>query len=175
MPALPPYRLQTLLEVRQRKKEAAEQAFSQAMAALAREQKRLAEMEVELTRMAERRLQRRREYLEKAMQGDMSAIEVTGSNTYLERLLALEEAHKEAIVGQKAIIAQRQEDVDAAREELLRANQDLKALEKHRETWLESVKKARQAHEEQAMDEVAQNTYLRRSGGAGGGRDDPDA
>ena len=168
MPALPPYRLQTVLEVRERKKTAAEQAFALALAELRREQKRLAEMEAELVRMQALREQRRREYLERAMKGDMSAQEVITANVFIERLQEMEAAQKDAIVGQKAIIEQREEDVAATRIELVKANQDLKALEKHKEKWLEEVKKARAAREEDVMDEMAQMIFLRNPGGGRG-------
>lgn len=164
MPALPPYRLQTLLEVRERKKEAAERYLGTCLAALKKEQDRLADMERELERMIAKRETRRREYMEQAMKGEISALDAINTNKYIERLKELEVIQVEAIDGQKGVVEQRQEDVDAARAALIAANQELKALERHKEKWVEEVKKERAAREEDAMDELAQ-TIHRRGGG----------
>jgi flagellar export protein FliJ len=161
MAALPPYRLQTLLEVRERKKEAAEQHLGTCMVALRREQDKLTAMNLELTRMVAKRETRRREFLEKAMQGDVSALDAINNNKYLERLKELETMQKEAIEGQKSVVAQRQDDVERARQELIVANQELKALEKHKEKWADEVKKARASREEDTMDELAQTVFTR--------------
>ena len=161
MPALPPYRLQTLLEIRERKKEAAERHLSACFVALRREQDKLKEMETELERMIAKRENRRREYMEKAMKGEIAAMEAINTNKYIERLKELEVVQKDAIEGQKAVVAQRQQDVDDARQAAVIANQELKALEKHREKWIEEVKKARAAKEEESFDEIAQTIFLR--------------
>ena len=68
---------------------------------------------------------------------------------------------KEAIEGQKSVVAQRQDDVERARQELIVANQELKALEKHKEKWADEVKKARASREEDTMDELAQTVFTR--------------
>jgi flagellar export protein FliJ len=161
MPALPPYRLQALVDVRERKKQAAEQHLGSCMTALRKEQEKLAEMEKELARMVNARETRRREFLEKAMQGEVSALDAINNNKYLERLKEMEVVQKDAIEGQQSIIAQRQQDVELARQQLIVANQELKALEKHREKWIDEIKKARAVKEDDAMDEMAQTIFSR--------------
>ena len=161
MAALPPYRLQALLDVRERKKEAAEQHLGACMVALRKEEEKLGEMQQELQRMINARTRRRQEFLEKAMQGEVSALDAINNNKFLERLKQQEEAQLAAIEGQKAVIAQRQQDVELARQQLIVANQELKALEKHRDKWIEEIKKARAMREEDAMDEMAQTIFLR--------------
>lgn len=163
MPALPPYRLQTLLEMRERKKEAAEQALSEAMRALQREQDKQKEMETELERMVAKREQRRREYLEKAMTGALSAGDAINANKYIDRLKELEAMQQDAIEGQKAVVRQRQDDVEGARQALVTATQELKALEKHREKWLAKIKKEIMAKQEDVMDELAQTIFQRQN------------
>lgn len=165
MPALPPYRLQTLLELRERKKEEAERELSRTMAELKAAQDKQAAMELELERMVAKREARRRDYMERAMKGEIAAMEAVNINKYIERLKEQEALQQDAIDGQKAVVAQREEDVDVARKALIKANQELKALEKHKEKWLEEVKKEIAAKEEQVMDELAQSIYLRGEGG----------
>ena len=156
MAATPEYRLATLVKLRERKKEEAEQYLATCLNALREEQKRLQEMEEELDRMIAKREAKMREYAEKSMRGEMSAQGVVGANVYIERLKEQEEEQKTAIEGQKGVIRQRQEDVDGARQDVVVATQDLQALEKHREKWEEEVKRERMVKEENRMDEIAQ-------------------
>ena len=158
---LPPYRLKTLLEVRERKKEAAEQRLAICLKALHDEKEKLKVMELELERMIAKREKRLREYLEKAMKGEVSAAEAISQDVYTKRLKELEKVQMEAIEGQKGVIRQRQEDVEAARQDLVVANQELKALEKHKENWIKQVKKEQAAKEENTLDELAQTIFLR--------------
>jgi flagellar export protein FliJ len=162
MAVKPDYRLQTVLELRERKKEECERKLGEAMGALKLEKDKQKKLEDELERMVQKREQKKREYAEKAMRGEMSASDVVGANTYLERLKEQEEAQKNAIEGQKAVVAQKQQEVDAARQNLTAAMQELKALEKHKEKWADEVKKERDAKEEEVMDELAQQGFLRR-------------
>lgn len=154
------YRLQALLGIRERKKEEAERALGAALQALKKEQDRLREMEAELERMIAKRKAKMREYAEKSMRGEMSAQDVVGANVFIDRLKEQEEAQKNTIEGQKAVIAQKQEEVSQARKAVVDATQELKALEKHKEKWVAQVKKEREAKEEEAMDDIAQAIYL---------------
>jgi len=151
----PEYRLKTLLKLRERAKETAEQYLARCLAALRTEQERLREMEEELERM----IAKREEYSEKAMRGEMDAAAVTAANVYVERLKELEEDQKNAIEGQKAMVLQKEEDVRGARQDLAKASQDLKALEKHREKWEKEIKKQEEARQEQFLDEIVQSMF----------------
>jgi flagellar export protein FliJ len=161
----PEYRLQTLLKIRERAKEAAEQYLAECLRALRVEQERLREMEEELERMIAKREAKTREYSEKAMRGEMDAAAVTGANVYIERLKELEENQKNAIEGQKSVVAQKEEDVRGARQDLAKATQELKALEKHREKWEKEIKKQEEARQEQFLDEIVQSMFNKPSGG----------
>jgi flagellar export protein FliJ len=155
----PDYRLQALLDVRERKKEEAEKVLGAAVAAHKAELDKQRQMEEELARMVARRELKTREYSDKAMRGEMSAQDVVDANTYIERLKEQEEAQKNAIEAQKAVVAQKDEEVDAARGALVKATQEVKALEKHKEKLVDDWKKEQQAKEEEVMDELAQQIY----------------
>ncbi len=157
----PEYRLQTLLELRERHKQEAERALGEALAAHKAALDKQKSMEDELAHMITRREQKKREYSEKAMRGEMSAQDVVSANDYIKRLREREELQKEAIEEQKLVVAEKQRALDAAREALVKASAELKALEKHKEKFLEECKKARQAKEEDAMDELAQQIFMR--------------
>jgi flagellar export protein FliJ len=162
MPKLPDYRLQALVTLRERKKEEAERILGAKLAELKAEQDKQRAMEEELERMIAKREAKMREYAEKSMKGLMAAQDVVGSNLYIERLKELEEAQKNAIEGQKQVVAQKKDEVEEARKGVVVATQDLKALEKHKEKWVEQVKKEIQAKEEDVMDEIAQTIFMRR-------------
>lgn len=158
--AKPEYRLKTLMEIRERKKDEAERFLGDCMNALRTEQERLKEMEQELERMIAKREAKKREYSEKAMRGELDARGAVAANVYIERLKEQEEMQENAIDGQKSVVAQKQDEVDAARQDLVVANQDLKALEKHKEKWQEEIKKIREAKEAELQDEIAQTIFL---------------
>lgn len=166
MAALPPYRLATLLTIRERKKEAAEHKLAETLSALAKEEKRLKELQDELVAMEDRRQALRREYMEKAMRGQTGAGDAVRHNAYVEHLKDLEKQHKEAIADQQDRVTEHEGYVKAARDVLVAATQELKALEKHKEKWLEEVKKEREAKEEMVMDDIAQTIYLRNKDGS---------
>ena len=156
----PDYRLQALLDIRARKKEDAEHALASAMAAHKAEAERQRQMEVELERMIAKREQRKRDYSEKAMRGEMSAQDVVSANSFIDRLKESERAQQSAIDGQKMVVAQKDAEVQDARQAVVLATQELKALEKHKEKFLDDWKKELQAKEEASMDEVAQQIFL---------------
>lgn len=161
MPALPPYRLATLLEMRERTKDEKERALGEATQALKRQQDRLRALEDELAAMRDKRGQIRREYMDKAMRGNVGAQDAVRHNAYVEHLKDLEKRQAEAIAAQTDVVAEHEQLVEAARAALVEATQALKALEKHREKWLEGVKKEWAAKEELVMDDIAQTIYLR--------------
>ncbi len=156
------YRLKTLMDIRERKKDDAERFLGECMAILRTEQERLRDMEKELERMVAKREAKKREYAEKAMRGEMDARSAVSSNLYIERLKEQEEMQENAIDGQKSVVAQKSDDVNAARQDLVLANQELKALEKHKEKWQAEVKKAREIKEADMQDEIAQTIYMGR-------------
>ena len=154
------YRLTVLLELREKKKEEAERYLGECLQALKKEADRLAEMEAELKRMITKREGKQREYSEKVMRGEMSAQEAISANKYVERMKEQEDLKKEEIQGQKKVVAQREQDVEGARADLIKANQDLKALEKHREKWQAQVRKEAATKEEEMLEEIAQTIFL---------------
>lgn len=158
----PDYRLQTLLGLREKAKSEAERNLGDCLRILKTEQERLEEMQAELRRMIASREAKSRDYAEKQMRGEMSAQAMIGAQAYLERMKELEEGQERAIDGQKRVLENKERDVEVARGVLVEANQELKALEKHKEKWEAKIKKERQAKEESELDELAQTMYLGR-------------
>jgi flagellar biosynthesis chaperone FliJ len=71
-----------------------------------------------------------------------------------------EKIHKKTIEGQKAVVQQKENDVQTARQEVIVATQELKAMQKHKEKWLDMLKKEKEVKEDETLDELAQSIYL---------------
>jgi flagellar export protein FliJ len=153
---MPPYRLQSLLEIRERAEKAAKDAFASATNAL-REQERIQkEMEDELERMIEDRKRRREEYSRKLTSGEMKVTEQSSAQRFIDRLKEKETEQAFKIESQKENVRNAEKELKRAQDALIVATQDLKALQKHKEKWQEELKKERQAKEEDQMDEIGQ-------------------
>jgi flagellar FliJ protein len=150
------YRLQALLQIRERAEEAAKEAFAQAMNALNREKQALKELEAELERMIADRKRRREEYSQKLASGEMKVTDQSAAYRYIERLKEREAEQQAKIDGQRENVREAEKTLKRAQDALITATQDLKALEKHKEKWAEEVKKERMQREEDNLDEIAQ-------------------
>ncbi len=162
MAKLPPYPLKTLAEIKERKREEAEKAWSEAKKAREAEELKLKEMEEELRRMIERREMKRREYADKQMRGEHNAQLAMSANTFIERLKEEEELQKERIEQQKVLIEEKKEAEKAAMDVLVLATQDVKALEKHYEKWAAEEKRKIDEATANEQDEIAQTIFLNR-------------
>lgn len=156
---MPKYRLQTLLEMRERAKKEAEEVFGHAMQALREEEARLQQEEDNLERMIEDRHRRRDEYARQLASGEMKVTDQSNAYRYIERLKEKEVEQQTVIDAQKEQVREAEKEVKRAQEALLEATQELKALEKHKEKWAEAVKRERMMREENTMDEVGQAIF----------------
>lgn len=159
---MPPYRLQTLQDMRARAKEEAEQVFSSAIKALEKEK-------VELQRLIDDLEQRKRErkakvaaYLKEVMFKGAGINGMNMMSRFEERLkdeeaqVALEvERQREAVKVAERLVEQR-------RREMAEAAKELKAIEKHRENWQKQVKYERQQREELNQEEIGNALFLAR-------------
>lgn len=160
---MPPYRLQVLLEMRERAKEEAEQAFSDAVKALEKEKAELKRLEADLEKRKAERKQKVMAYLQQVMaKGAAGVNSLNMMNRYEDRLkdeeaqVALEiERQKEAIKVAEKLVEQR-------RREMAEAAKELKAIEKHKETWQKQLRAERQAKEELNQEEIGNTLFLMR-------------
>lgn len=156
---MPKYRLQTLLEMRERAKKEAEEVFAHAMQALRDEEARLKQEEDNLERMIEDRHRRREEYARQLASGEMKVTDQSNAYRYIERLKEKEVEQQTVIDAQKEQVREAEKEVKRAQALLVEATQELKALEKHKEKWAEAVKRERMMREEATMDEIGQAIF----------------
>ena len=165
---MPPYRLQTLLEIRERAEEAAKQAFSEASQALAKEQKELKRLEEDLERRKVERKAKVLAYLDEVMKkasGGPGGL--TMMNRYEERLKDEEAQVALEIDRQKELVKVAEEKLEVCRQEMTTAAMELKAIEKHKDKWRIERKVAREQHEEAAGEEIGNALFLARQRKAG--------
>lgn len=161
----PDYRLQTLLELRKRAEEAAENEFALAQKALAAARLELQRRVEELARRQRERKQLIEAHLKEMFAKGMGVLGVQGMGAYEKRLRAEEDEVAAQIEDQKRVVAEAQAEVERKRAALAEAAKELKAIEKHKEKFLKQKKAERETREEQAGDEVGSALFLARQRG----------
>lgn len=162
MAKLPPYRMQTLFEIREKEKEAAEEVYAEKKKAVALEQKRLDDMKQQLKDMVAFRENKKAEYVEQMRSGDLNIQKIQANDRHIEKLKQEEQAFLVEIQRQVERVDEAQKIADEAMEAMLKATQDFKALEKHKEKWLKQVKRELMLKEEDAAEDIAQAQYFQR-------------
>jgi flagellar export protein FliJ len=159
---MPQYRLQTLLEMRARAKEEAEQAFSAAIKALEKEKAELQRLEDDLARRKAERKQKVMEYFNQMMAKGAGINGMNMMNRFEQRLKDEEAQVALDIENQKETVKVAERQVEQRRREMAEAAKELKAIEKHKETWQKQVKHERQQREELSQEEIGNALFLAR-------------
>lgn len=154
------YRLQTLLEIREKEKKAKEEALAEAQKRLKMEQQKLEELRKQVEEMRNERIQKEQEFFHKMSTGELNMNGWVTAERYLKRRdKEIDEFEETQIKEQKKVIAFAEQEVEWAYEEMLEALQAYKALEKHKENWEEEYKKEMAAKEELKQEEIAQAIF----------------
>ncbi|MCB9654204.1 MAG: hypothetical protein H6729_08770 [Deltaproteobacteria bacterium] len=153
------YRLQALLQIRERAEEQAKEAFARAVQQVREEEAFLKELEGELQRMIEDRHRRRKEYSDKLASGQMKILDQAAASRFVERLKELEAEQQGRIDGQRDTVREAEKLAKRAQDALIAASQDLKALVKHKEKWAEERRRERMMKDEEMLDEIAQTIH----------------
>ena len=160
---MPQYRLQTLLEMRERAEEEAKQAFSEAVKALAAEQKKLKALEEDLDRRKAERKVKVQAYMAEVMKKGANPTSMTQMNRFEERLKDEEAQVALDIERQKEAVREAEKLVEQRRVEMAEAAKEKKAIEKHKENWVKQVKHERDQREDLAQEEIGNTLHLQRT------------
>jgi flagellar biosynthesis chaperone FliJ len=160
---MPQYRMQTLLEIRQRVKEAAEQAFSEAMRALQKEKDELKRLEQDLENRKAQRKQKVEEYLQKILSQGTGVNGMNGMYRFEERLKDEEAQVGLDIEKQKVAVKAAERFLEEKRLEMADAAKELKAIEKHKEKWQKEIKHQREMREDLVGEEIGNALFLART------------
>jgi len=160
---MPAYRLQTLLEIRERAEEAAKQAFSEAAQAFHAQKKKLEELQAELRRRKEERQEKVRAHRESVFSSHALQANAFEQFEHFEKRLKEEEAKLELEVqAQEAQTKRAQQKMEQKRWEMAEAAKEKKTIEKHKEKWAQQVRYERQMREELAQEEIGNTLHMQR-------------
>jgi flagellar export protein FliJ len=160
---MPPYRLQTLLEIRERAEEDAKQAFSEAMRALTKAQADLKKLEEDLEQRKSERKRKVQEYLQTVMKAGAGAGAFTAMNRFEDRLKDEEAQVLLEIDAAKLVVKEAERLVETRRMEMAEAAKEKKAIEKHKDSWKTEVRKEREGKEDLAQEEIGNTLHLQRT------------
>ena len=149
--------------MREQAEEAAKQAFSEAMRALAAEQKTLKDLEADLERRKLERKAKVKAYYDEVMTKGIAVTGMSQLNRFEDRLKDEEAQVALEIERQKEVVRQAEKLVEQRRFEMAEAAKEKKAIEKHKETWATQVKKERQQKEELNQEEIGNTLHLART------------
>lgn len=157
------YRLQSVLGVRERAKQAAARVAAQRREQLAAAERELARREGELARLRARQSEAREAMFGEARAGS-EARRMVEHRTHLADLREQEETLVASVEEQRAAVARAERELDAALAALTEAAKEFRVIEKHRENWQESERTAERRREQKLSDEIA-NLLRRKDGG----------
>ena len=162
MPKQPDYRLQVLFNIREKEKEEAEEVYAEKKRAVVEQEQIRDEMKQKLQDMVAMREAKKLEYAEKMRTGELKITQIQANDRHIERLKHQEQAFQVEISRQEERVHEAQAVADEAMQEMLKATQEFKALEKHKEKWAKQVKREIALKEENTLEDIAQAQYFKR-------------
>ena len=160
--ALPKYRLQLILDKRQKIKEDAEKELSQAQKLLEDERQLEKQKELEVEQAKQHKEDSKKELNKKMLEGQMDVAKVQNHKNFLKSLDFEIEKAKERLVAQQQKVKEAEKFLEQKRMELIQATTEFQAMEKHKEKWLEKVKKEIETAEANEQEEIGNVLFLAR-------------
>lgn len=149
------YPLATLLDLRKRAREDAEQTYGDANVALERARRHESGLQARLEEAILTRKERCAVFDEAMAARPTSALERRRFEAYLDGLRLDEDHLRTDIEEARAAVNRARTLADAAREALMEAIRQQKAVERHHEQWLEERKLELERKQADAMDDIA--------------------
>lgn len=158
--AKPKYRLQVLLDIREKERDKKQDELRIVREKLRNEQLELERRRKEHQNMKDRRAEKEQELFSKMQSGQFGINGYLEGERFLKRLDKEIEDYLPVIKEQEKVVLFAEQEVEWAFEELMKAEQELKALEKHKDKKMAEIKAERMAKEEAAAEEVATTIFL---------------
>jgi len=158
----PAYRLQVLFEMREKAKVEAEEVYAEKKKLVIVEQKKLEEMKEHLRSLVQKRQDKKAEYAERTRRGEYTIAQITSNDRHIEKMKQQEAAYQVEIDRQQERLTEAERVAAEAMEVVVKATQDYKALEKHKEKWQKQVKREQMMKEEEAVEDIAQAQYFQK-------------
>jgi hypothetical protein len=157
----PAYRLQVLFEMREKAKVEAEELYAEKKKLVVVEQKKLDDMKQTLKDMIQKRTDRKADYAERTRRGEYTVNQIQGNDRHVDKMKQQEAAYQVEIDRQQERVVEAERVAEEAMALVVKATQDFKALEKHKEKWAKQVKRELMMKEEDAVEDIAQAQYFK--------------
>ena len=155
------YRLQTVLKLRENARDDAGREVAHRLDALEAAKAELTRRQNELLACYDKQ-DREQSAVNQMLDRGVQVHSVVQRRRFLEELRESERQLKERADQQKAAVLRAERDLDAARDALIEATREFKAIETHRSNWLVSVRSAAARRDQKASDEIGNILYGRR-------------
>lgn len=157
----PAYRLQVLFEMREKAKVEAEELYAEKKKLVVVEQKKLDDMKQTLKDMIQKRADRKADYAERTRRGEYTVNQIQANDRHIDKMKQQEAAYQVEIDRQQERVVEAERVAEEAMALVVKATQDFKALEKHKEKWAKQVKRELMMKEEDAVEDIAQAQYFK--------------
>jgi hypothetical protein len=118
--------------------------------------------ELEVEQAKQHKEDSKKELNKKMLEGQMDVAKVQNHKNFLKSLDFEIEKAKERLVAQQQKVKQAEIFLEQKRLELIEATTEFQAMEKHKEKWLEKVKKEIEAAEANEQEEIGNVLFLAR-------------
>ncbi|MBN2430368.1 MAG: hypothetical protein JXQ27_02785 [Acidobacteria bacterium] len=162
---LPQYRLEPVLEQREKAKHEAEMALAAARETLEEEISKLKELEAEKEKKLQQIELTRRQRDQKALEGTLTVEQSRQYKLYIQRLHNDAKEIDIVIYKQARAVERAEENVAKAKDHLLQCAKEYEAMAKHKERWLEERKTEMDKKEQKLMEEIGMGQYFKRKRG----------
>jgi hypothetical protein len=159
--AAPQYRLQIVLEQREREKKEKEEQLAETQKALRAEQKKLEEKIAERKQVDVKKNQASANFQAALLRPGCAISEEAERHDWYQKSLDAEAARLDQQVAQQRQAVRRAEQrVEDAKLELVKAATEVQAMEKHKENWTKQVKKELAEKEQMQQEEIGEAMWL---------------
>jgi flagellar export protein FliJ len=157
------YRLETVLEIRNRARDAAAQQVALRLGQLQLAEDELNRRQLNLQACYERQNQAQLLMNEELSKG-IQARNILAHQNYLNDLRKIEIDLKAAVEKQIQAVAKAEKEVESAREQLIESARELKSIEVHKANWKTTEKTRENRREQKISDEIGAILHGRRKG-----------
>lgn len=154
------YELAALLKIRAQQQEDAEEEYAREIQELQRRERFVQQKQQELAAREDARRAACIEHDQKRFAGALTMVEIQRFDGYLDGLRVDETNLKEEIERAGRSCEQQQTEVARAKQGLIEATKELKAVQKHRENWQSDQAREQARRDSAAMDEVAARLWM---------------
>jgi flagellar export protein FliJ len=160
--SLPKYRLQPVLDKRQKIKEDAEKALGAAQKKLDEEKKKEDECIQLVNQAKQRKEEAKAEMSRKMLEEKLEVQKIRMHKDYLKSLDFEIKKAEEKLDEQRTRVKAAEQVVVQRRNELVEATKEYQAIEKHKEKWATSIKKEMEEAEQKEAEEIGNVLFLQR-------------